>query len=236
MTVAEGFNRGRSHEFGPDTAVRSWVATERYCGPELAGLFGYAGAYLQEHWEQLRNSNRLAHFLPQRELPWPLPPSIHFVPGYMYEQWWLRFDDGHFHAFLESCPDGAIDGEPLAGARDWHVQHDPRRSGNKWSATGVSRVSQAWRSAIADADSRRVQKLTWCYQAGNLEGVRSPNVYLRDRGTRIWCEIGSRARIPRTERYVDVVWGGMRRTEAVTNSTAQHLGQLLRELERIVGP
>jgi len=235
MQLVDSFNRGHSGQLGPDPAVRSWVATESYCGPELAAFFGLAGAYLEAEWDRLLDSNQLVHFQPQRELPRPLPPSVHFRPGYMCEHWSLSFDQGHVHVFFKSCPDATADGEPLAGGRDWHVQDDPHRSGNKWSHNGASRVSQAWHSAIADVDNRTVQKLTWCYQAGQLEGVRSPNVYLRDKGTKIWCELGSRARITRTERYVDELWGGMRRTEAVAHSTAAHLGQLLRELERIVG-
>ena len=234
MGLVESFNLGRSSAFGPDATVRSWVATERYCGDELAALFKLAGGYLQLHWATLRDSQRLAHHRPQRELPWPLPPYFQFAPGLMFEQWSLRFDNGHFHAFLESCPDAEVDGEPLGGVMDWHVQDDSKRSGNKWSSTGAWRVSQAWQGALADAKRRAVQELTWCYQAGQLEGVQSPLVYLRDGGKRIWCEMGSRARTTRTERYVEVPWGGMRRTEAVANSTAQHLGLMLRELERII--
>jgi hypothetical protein len=51
----------------------------------------------------------------------------------------------------------------------------------------------------------------------------------------IWCEMGSRALINRTDRYVNVRWHGMRHTPSVEHNTAVHLGQMLRELERIVG-
>ena len=132
----------------------------------------------------------------------------------------------------------------------------PRSTESPWVArwTGMSNTTRSARATSgrplahgASAGRGRVRSRTLtaglskdslgATRPGTSRGVRSPLVYLRDGGTKIWCEMGSRAQTTRTERYVEVPWGGMRRTEAVANSTAQHLGLMLRELERIIaGP